>query len=114
VPSNVETAVNFFQLEGFLRGRSQISAEDETHTQIVGNFQYSYAGKPIDCSNYPWLARTFNKPHHEIENDPGVWNRIASLIDSKVVPMGSGQEIAASHATSTSQAASSASRNPGQ
>jgi hypothetical protein len=114
VPSNVETAVNFFQSEGFLRGRPVISAEDETHTEIAGNFQYSYVGKPIDCSNYPWLARTFNKPHHEIENDPDVWNRIAFLIDSRVKRTSPDKEVTVSQAASISQSASSASRNPGQ
>jgi hypothetical protein len=35
----------------------------------------------ISCDNYPWLVRVFNKPHHEIENDPRVWDEIAALID---------------------------------
>ena len=44
----------------------------------------TYMSRPIKCDNYPWLARTFNKPHHEIENDPIVWSRIASLIDTEI------------------------------
>ena len=84
IPSNVESAINFFQSEGFLRGRSEIFAADESRTEIVGNFRFRYVDRPINCDNYPWLARTFNKPHHEVENDPGVWNQIISLIDSKI------------------------------
>jgi hypothetical protein len=84
IPSNVESAINFFQAEGPLRGRPEIFAADKTRTEIVGNFRFRYVDKPINCDNYPWFARTFNKPHHEIENDPGVWYRIASMIDSKI------------------------------
>jgi hypothetical protein len=43
-----------------------------------------YRNHPINCDNYPWIARTFNKPHHEIENDPRVWDQLASLIDSEL------------------------------
>jgi hypothetical protein len=39
---------------------------------------------PINCDNYPWYARTFNRPHHEIENDPRVWDQAASLIDAEL------------------------------
>lgn len=84
IPANVESAINFFQLEGFLRGRSEIFAAHESRTEIIGNFRFRYAGKPVNCDNYPWFARTFNKPHHEVENDPAVWNQIAFLIDSKI------------------------------
>ena len=84
IPSNVESAINFFQSEGFLHGRPEIVAADRTRTEIIGNLRFTYVDKPINCDNYPWLARTFNKPHHEIENDPAVWNQIASLIDSKI------------------------------
>ena len=85
IPANVESAVNFYQSEGFLRGRPEIIAADSTKTEIIGNYRLTYVRKPIDCSNYPWLARTLNKPHHEIENDPTVWNQIAWLIDSRIM-----------------------------
>jgi len=84
IPSNVESAVNFFQTEGLLHGRPTITASEGSRTQIVGNFRMTYMNRPIKCDNYPWLARTFNKPHHEIENDPIVWSRIASLIDTEI------------------------------
>jgi hypothetical protein len=44
----------------------------------------TYEDRPIDCANYSWYARVFNKPHHEIENDFRVWDRAASLIDSNL------------------------------
>ena len=84
IPPNVANAVNFYQPRGLLHGRTEISAADPAKTRIIGNFRMTYEGHPIDCRNYPWLARTFNKPHHEIENDPRVWNQAASLIDSEL------------------------------
>ena len=84
IPQNVESAVNFFQSEGLLQGRPKIIASEGSRTQILGNFRMTYMNNPINCDNYPWLARTFNKPHHEIENDPVVWDQIASLIDTEI------------------------------
>jgi hypothetical protein len=95
IPPNVANAVNFYQPRGLLHGRSEISAADPARTTIIGNFRMTYQNHPINCDNYPWLARTFNKPHHEIENDPRVWNQAASLIDS---------ELSSTKSTATSSA----------
>jgi pimeloyl-ACP methyl ester carboxylesterase len=84
IPPNVAKAVNFYQPRGLLHGRPEISAAEPARTRIIGNFRMTYQNHPINCDNYPWLARTFNKPHHEIENDPRVWNQAASLIDSEL------------------------------
>lgn len=86
IPANVGAAVNFFQSEehGFLHGRREVIAEDPGRTEIIGNLRMSYEGRHVDCRNYPWLPRTFNKPHHEIENDARVWKQIASIIDSRL------------------------------
>ena len=84
IPSNVEAVINFFQSEGFLHGRSKVVAEDPTRTAILGNLHMSYEDRHVDCRNYPWFARTFNKPHHKIENDARVWNQIALVIDSRL------------------------------
>jgi hypothetical protein len=87
IPSNVEHAVNFFQSSGgFLHGQPRITADNPAQTKIEGNFPMSYRNHHIDCGNFPWFARTFNKPHHEIENDPRVWNQIKLLIDSSLRP----------------------------
>jgi hypothetical protein len=85
IPSNVVDAINFYQSGGPLHGRAEIFAADPAHTRIIGNLHMIYEGHPIRCDNYPWYARTFNKPHHEIENDPRVWDHAASLINSKFV-----------------------------
>jgi len=84
IPSNVRSAVNFYQTRGFIHGRSRIRASDPKRTNIIGNFQMAYQDRRINCDNYPWIARHLNKPHHEIENDPLVWEQIASMIDSEL------------------------------
>lgn len=84
IPENVENAVNFYQPRGLIHGRSVIRAADPTRTSILGNVRMTYARGQINCDNYPWLPRVFNRPHHEIENDPRVWDQVASIIDSRL------------------------------
>jgi hypothetical protein len=84
ISPNVANAVNFYQSRGPLHGRPQILAADPARTKIIGNFQMRYQGYYVNCDNYSWYARFFNKPHHEIENDPRVWDQAASLIDSQL------------------------------
>ncbi|UWZ85188.1 hypothetical protein [Occallatibacter riparius] len=95
VPPNVRSAVNLFQSSGPLHGRSEIVAENPEQTEIIGNFHMTYDGKHVDCRNYPLFARRFNKPHHEIENDPRVWKQVAEIIDARVVSAGSPSDRAA-------------------
>jgi hypothetical protein len=89
IPVNVANAINFYQSGGPLHGHSEILAADPARTKIIGNFRMTYKDHPINCDNYPWYARVFNKPHHEIENDPRVWDQAASLIDSELSNTGS-------------------------
>jgi hypothetical protein len=84
IPPNVREAINFYQADGLLRGRSLIQAMDPAQTKILGNFESSYRDNPVSCAGYPWYARAFMRPHIEIENDPTVWNRIQALIQTKV------------------------------
>jgi hypothetical protein len=84
IPANVASAINFYQTGGPLHGLSEIVAADPKQTIILGNILMTYEDRPIDCSNYSWYVRVFNKPHHEIENDLRVWDRAASLIDSNL------------------------------
>lgn len=86
IPSNVAQAVNFYQSDGVLHGRLAIRAANANATQIIGNFQFSYKTNPVRCEGYPWFARIFEKPHIEIECDPTVWDRVESLIRSKLPP----------------------------
>ena len=85
VPANVEKAVNFYQRKGFTPGQPLIVPADAARTKILGNFQMKYENDQIKCDNYRWISRTFNKPHHEIENDPKIWYQIASLIASELL-----------------------------
>lgn len=94
IASNVRSAVNFYQTKGVIHGRSHIRAADPKRTNL-GNFQMTYQNRRINCDNYSWIARHLNKPHHEIENDPQIWEQIASLIDSELSKDTSGVE--ASH-----------------
>jgi hypothetical protein len=80
IPPNVREAVNFYQSEGLLRGRSLIVAMDPSRTTILGNHASSYRHNPVSCAGYPWYARAFMSKHIQIENDPDVWNKIQALI----------------------------------
>jgi hypothetical protein len=82
IPTNVTSAINFYQTGGPLHGAPKIVAVDPARTEILGNFLMTYEDRPINCDNYSWYSRTLNKPHHEIENDFRVWDQAASLIDS--------------------------------
>jgi hypothetical protein len=85
IPPNVREAVNFYESEGLLHGRSLIAAMDPLKTTILGNFESSYKAAPVSLDGYPWFARTFMRQHIEIENDPSVWGRIEELIGAKVM-----------------------------
>jgi hypothetical protein len=85
IPANVASAINFYQSQGPLQGRPKIVASDPARTAIIGNFKMAYSDAPVNCGNYPWFVRTFNKPHHEIENDARLWDKVASLIAAEVV-----------------------------
>jgi hypothetical protein len=89
IPPNVREAVNFYQQDGLLHGRSSIEARDPSRTKILGNFESSYREHPVSCAGFPWYARAFMRPHIEIENDPLVWNRVEALIAAKVAEPGS-------------------------
>lgn len=84
IPPNVASAINFYQPRGLLHGRSTIVAADPARTKILGNLRMTYEDRRINCDNYRWFVRVFNKPHHEIENDPRVWDQATSLIDAEL------------------------------
>jgi hypothetical protein len=84
IPPNVAHAVNFYQSNGLLHGRSEILATDPERTNIIGNFHMTYKDHPVNLDKFPWYARVFTKPHLEIENDPRVWAEAASLINAEL------------------------------
>lgn len=85
VPANVTRAVNFYQRRGLTPGRSLIVAENAERTTILDNLHMTYKPEEIQCDNYGWFSRVFNKPHHQIENDPRIWDQIVTLIDSELL-----------------------------
>jgi hypothetical protein len=85
IPPNVREAVNFYETEGLLHGRRLIAAMDPSKTKILGNYQVSYKVSPVALDGYPWFARTFMRPHIEIENDAVVWDKIETMIGAKVL-----------------------------
>jgi len=84
VPANVAKAVNYYQRKGLTPGRPFIIPADAERTKILGNYQMTYKDQDVRCDNYHWVSRTLNKPHHQIENDPHVWDKIVTLIDSEL------------------------------
>jgi len=84
VPANVAKAINFFQRKGLTPGRPLIVPANTERTKILGNFHMTYSDQRVRCDNYAWLSRVLNKPHHQIENDPRVWDQIVTLIDSEL------------------------------
>jgi hypothetical protein len=84
IPPNVRQAINFYQTRGLIHGRTAIAAMDPVQTKILGNYQSSYRDHPVACDDFPWFARTFMKPHIEIENDPSVWSKIEALIRAQM------------------------------
>ncbi len=87
IPANVGQAINFYQPDGLLHGQRQIVAVDPSRTQILGNFESDYKKNPVNLDGFPWYAQLFMKSHIEIQSDPVVWNRIESLIRSKLPPL---------------------------
>jgi len=88
IPGNVAEAANFYQVQGWLHGQTEIRAADASRTRIFGNFRFDYKSQPPQCGNYPWYDRLFVKQHVAIECDPAVWKQVESLIRSKLPPSG--------------------------
>ncbi|HXB61901.1 MAG TPA: hypothetical protein VNU94_03485 [Acidobacteriaceae bacterium] len=87
IPPNVHEAINFYQTQGMLHGRSLIIATDPKQTKILGNFKTSYrtTQTQVPIVDFPWYARTFMREHIEIENDPAIWDKIEALIQTKII-----------------------------
>jgi hypothetical protein len=109
IPPNVARAVNYYQADGRLHGRSEIRAADPKRTHVIGNFRLSYGKKPIACeAAYPWWDRLVMQQHLEIECDPKLWSEMEQLIRATLSPTNdSTPESNAAHA-----AAVTANRDP--
>ncbi|MGA8406935.1 MAG: hypothetical protein WB680_07125 [Candidatus Acidiferrales bacterium] len=111
IPPNVAQAVNYYQTDGLLHGRSVIRAADPARTRVIGNFRFAYGSKPIPCeAAYPWWDRLIMQPHTEIECDPKVWRQMESLIRATLATT----SHATTDSTATNLQAAAANRNPAQ
>jgi hypothetical protein len=86
IPSNVLTAVNFFQHDPFtIWGRREIRAADPVKTEILGNFDNSYMGCPLDkTGDASWLRCNFGGSHAKMELDPAVWGQVKQYIKDAI------------------------------
>lgn len=86
IPDNVAAAVNFYQPHGFIHGRSQIHAEDDSKTQILGNYRFDYHQNPIRCEGISWFDRAFMSNHMQSQCDPHLWDEVETLVLKHLEP----------------------------
>jgi pimeloyl-ACP methyl ester carboxylesterase len=86
IPDNVTEAINFYQTQGFVHGRRQISAADPAKTEILGNYHIDYKKTPVDCPEASWWDRVFTPGHMQSECDPQLWSQIETLVRQKLSP----------------------------
>lgn len=84
IPDNVAAAVNFYQPHGLVHGRPEIKAEDESKTQILGNYRFDYREHPVQCESTSWFDRTFTPSHMQSQCDPQIWNRVENLVRERI------------------------------
>lgn len=86
IPSNVSEAVNFYQPHGLIHGRPLIRAEDNSKTEILGNYRFDYNQSPVKCDGFPWIERTFIPGHMHTECDTHLWEQVESLVRRRLEP----------------------------
>ena len=86
IPENVAAAANFYQPHGLVHGRPQITAADDSKTQILGNYRFDYQKDPVQCSGGSWFQRTFTPSHLESQCDPRLWTQVESLVRQRMEP----------------------------
>jgi len=86
IPDNVAEAVNFYQTQGIVHGRSHITAADPAKTQILGNYRMDYKKDPIDCPQASWADRFFTPGHMQSECDPNLWSQIENMVRQRLSP----------------------------
>lgn len=86
IPDNVSAAVNFYQPHGLIHGRSEIRAEDDSRTQILGNYRFDYRQTPVHCEGTSWFGRAVMPSHLQSQCDPQIWNRVDQLVRERMEP----------------------------
>lgn len=80
IPRNVAAAVNFYQPHGIIHGRSEIRADDDSKTRILGNYRFDYKQSPVQCEGYSWFYRHITPDHMQSECDPHIWTQVERLM----------------------------------
>jgi hypothetical protein len=86
IPENVAAAVNFYQPHGLVHGRAQITAADNSKTQILGNYRFDYQKDPVQCTGASWFQRVFTPSHMQSECDPRLWSQVEGLVRQRMEP----------------------------
>lgn len=86
IPDNVEQAVNFYQTEGFVHGRREITAANPEKTKILGNYLVDYRKNPVQCPQASWWDRIFTPGHMQSECDPRLWSNIENIVKERLSP----------------------------
>lgn len=86
IPDNVAAAVNFYQTQGIIHGRRQITAADPERTEILGNYRMDYKKAPVQCPQYSWLYHALTPGHMQSECDPHLWTQIESMVRQRLAP----------------------------
>jgi hypothetical protein len=67
-----------------VHGRSEIRAEDDSKTEIIGNYRFDYQQAPIQCQGTSWFDRAFMGDHMKSECDPRIWSQVDSLVRQRI------------------------------
>jgi len=86
IPENVAAAVNFYQPHGIIHGRSEIRADDDSKTRILGNYRFDYNQTPVRCEGYSWFGRFITPDHMQSECDPHIWSQVENLVRERMTP----------------------------
>jgi pimeloyl-ACP methyl ester carboxylesterase len=86
IPENVAAAANFYQPHGLLHGRPQITAANDSKTQILGNYRFDYQKQPVRCEGATWLERTLTPSHMQSQCDPRLWTEVEDLVLQRMQP----------------------------
>jgi len=94
IPDNVAEAMNFYQTQGIVHGRRQITAANATKTEILGNYRIDYKKTPVECPQASWWDRVFTPGHMQSECDPNLWWQIETLVTERLSPQATSVAIA--------------------
>jgi pimeloyl-ACP methyl ester carboxylesterase len=79
VPSNVQQAISFYQVQGLLHGHPHLIAVDPLYTQVLGTYRVDY-NKHFLPRRLSWTSHLFIKGHLQIEYDSAMWTQVKDLI----------------------------------